>query len=60
MADLGFPSREEAVLINARLDPASFVPAAEKKSLRPGGFEYLPVPLSDDTLLTSGMALSRG
>ncbi|MCM2359782.1 MAG: DUF6178 family protein [Geobacteraceae bacterium] len=51
LADLGFPSREEAVSIYFRIDPGSFVPASEKKHLYPGGVESLPVPLRYDSLL---------
>ena len=57
LADLGFPSREEAVFIYARVDPGSFAPSEEQKMLLPGGSETLPAPLRDDTLLAR--ALSR-
>ena len=33
LADLGFPEREEALAIYARLDPAAFVPAMDKSLL---------------------------
>ncbi|HEY6871456.1 MAG TPA: DUF6178 family protein [Geobacteraceae bacterium] len=55
LADLGFPSREEAVFIYARIDPASFVPAKEPKRLHPGGEETVPAPLRDDTLLARAL-----
>jgi hypothetical protein len=55
LADLGFPSREEAIYIYARIDPASFVPATEPKRLQPGGEEALPAPLRDDTLLARAL-----
>jgi hypothetical protein len=55
LADLGFPSREEAVFIYARIDPGSFVPAEERKILLPGGGETLPTPLRDDTLLARAL-----
>ena len=55
LADLGFPSREEAVFIYARIDPGSFVPAEEQKKLLPGGVETLPAPLRDDTLLARAL-----
>ena len=55
LADLGFPGREEAVFIYARIDPGSFVPSEEKKMLLPGGVETLPVSLQDDTLLARAL-----
>ncbi|RPJ02378.1 MAG: hypothetical protein EHM36_12555, partial [Deltaproteobacteria bacterium] len=57
LADLGFPSREEAVFIYARLDPDSFVPAQEKKLLHPGGVQPFPAPLQEDTLLARALRL---
>ena len=51
LADLGFPSREEAISIYFRIDPAAFVPEAEKKQLKPGGVESTPVLTGDDSLL---------
>jgi hypothetical protein len=55
LADLGFPSREEAIFIYARIDPATFVPAREEKRLQPGGVETVPAPLRDDTLLARAL-----
>jgi hypothetical protein len=55
LADLGFPSREEAIYIYARIDPATFVPAREEKRLQPGGVETVPAPLRDDTLLARAL-----
>ena len=55
LADLGFPSREEAVFIYARIDPDSFVPSQEQKMLRRGGVETLPASLRDDTLLARAL-----
>src|SRR6266545_3851792 len=55
MADLGFPDREEAIFIYARIDPGSFVPAQEKKQLRHGGIECMPVPLKEDTMLARAL-----
>lgn len=58
LADLGFPSREEAVSIYARIDPASFVPAKERKRLHPAGIAHLPAPLREDTLLARALRRS--
>lgn len=55
LADLGFPGREEAIYIYARIDPASFVPSEEKKMLLPGGVEIFPAPLRNDTLLARAL-----
>jgi hypothetical protein len=51
LADVGFPSREEAVYIYARIDPASYVPAQEKKYRSRTEESELPVSLPHDTLL---------
>ncbi|HLO24498.1 MAG TPA: DUF6178 family protein [Geobacteraceae bacterium] len=55
LADLGFPSREEAVFIYARIDPASFAPAKEKKHLSRSEEGGLTVPLKDDSLLARAL-----
>jgi hypothetical protein len=60
LADLGFPSREEAIFIYARIDPDSFVPEREKKQLLPGGVETFPAPLQDDTLLARALRRING
>ena len=51
LTDLGFPPREEAVYIYARVDPASFEPAQEKKFRSRSEEAAFPLPLRDDTLL---------
>ena len=56
MADLGFPSREEAIFIYARIDPAEFVPAQEKKLLRAAGGDTLPALPEDGTMLSRVLA----
>jgi hypothetical protein len=55
LADLGFPSREEAIYIYARIDPGSFVPSGEQKMLLPGGVGTLPATLQNDTLLARAL-----
>ena len=55
LADLGFPSREEAISIYFRIDPAAFVPETEKKRLKPGGIESHPVLSSDESLLARAL-----
>jgi uncharacterized protein DUF6178 len=51
LADLGFPEREEAVTIYARLDPSGFVPAMDKKLMPVGHDVSLPAIAGDDSLL---------
>ena len=55
LADLGFPSRQEAIYLYARIDPASFVPAPDKKQLLAGGMETFPVQIQDDSLLARAL-----
>jgi hypothetical protein len=56
LADLGFPEREEALSIYARLDPAAFVPAGDKRLLPVAESVNLPVPVSGDSLLQRSLA----
>lgn len=56
LADLGFPEREEALTIYSRLDPASFVPANDKKLLPVTEPTGLPVPIEGDSLLQRALA----
>jgi len=51
LADLGFPARDEAISIYARIDPDSFAPASEEKKLLPGSAEFPPAPIRDGSLL---------
>jgi len=55
LADLGFPDREEAVAIYARIDIDTFFPTGEKKQLYPAGEAHLPVPLASDSLLARAL-----
>ena len=52
LADLGFPEREEAVTIYARLDPAGFAPAMDKKLIPAEHDVPLPAVAGGDSLLT--------
>ena len=58
LADLGFPSRQEAIYLYARIDPGSFIPATEKKQLLAGGMETFAVQIQDDTLLARALRLN--
>jgi Family of unknown function (DUF6178) len=55
LAESGFPPREEAVMIYARIDPGSFVPQREKKFLSRDREADLPVPLRDGSLLARAL-----
>ena len=57
LADLGFPERDEAIALYARLDPATFVPAGEKKLLPTSEHINLPAPVAGDSLLSRALAL---
>jgi hypothetical protein len=60
LADLGFPSREEALAIYARIDPASFVFENVKKESGPDGWEScLPAPLRQQTILSGALGRCR-